>query len=290
MPDIWAFSAIMTKTLMYFGILTSGGLVLTRYVFPVEIAVVLPAMRKYAVLSALLGMVAALASFALYGAALTGDASGLTDPDMLGMMWQTPVGTALLLRLIGLSLMLIGLLMGGVGWVLAGLGTLTALWSFAMIGHFAVVGSFLPKLLLLAHMLAVAFWIGILIPLKRLSDTSDKTEMAGQLGHRFGRLASLIIPTLIVAGVVLGWLLLGSWANLFTTAYGFALIAKLCFVALLLGLGAWNKMRIVPSLMSGNAQAPGHLSKALMVEWFIFIAVFTATAALTTLFAVPGAH
>lgn len=290
MSDIWALAAVIAKTLMYFGVLNSGGLVLTRFVFASETVTILPVMRKFAVLYALLGIVAALVSFALRGAALTGDASGLTDPDMLGLMWQTPVGTALLLRLIGLSLMLIGLLSGSFGWGLAGLGALMALWSFATIGHLSDYSSFWPKLVLMAHLLAVAFWIGILLPLKRLTRTSGDTALAGQLGHRFGQIASAIMPGLIVAGIVLGWLLLGSWTNLFTTAYGLALIAKLCFVSLLLGLGAWNKLRVVPSLMRGNAQAAVHLSKTLTVEWFVFTAVLSATAALTTLYAVPGAH
>ena len=290
MPDIWVLAAVITKTLMYFGVLTSGGLILTRFVFASEIGSVLPIMRKCAVLCVLLGFVAACASFAVRGAALTGDASGLTDPEMLGLMWQTPVGTALVLRLIGLSMMLAGLLVSGFGWGLAGLGALITLWSFATIGHLSDSSSFWTKLVLMAHLLAVAFWIGILLPLKRLAGASGDLEMARRLGRRFGQIASAIIPGLIAAGFVLGWQLVGPWTNLFTTSYGLNLIAKLCLVAGLLGLGAWNKLRIVPSLISGNAQAADHLSKALTLEWFFFGVALLATSTLTTLFALPDAH
>jgi putative copper resistance protein D len=289
-PDICALASIITKSLMYLGLLTSGGLVLTRFVFATEIAPAQHAIRKYAALFALLGLAAALASFALRGAALTGDASGLIDPEMLGMMWHTPVGTALLLRLIGLSLILIGLLLGGVGLGLAGFGALMALWSFAMIGHLSDGSGIWPKLVLMVHLLAIAFWIGILLPLQRFARTSGDTALAGRLGHRFGQIASVIIPGLILAGIVLGWILLGSWANLFTTGYGLALIAKLVGVALLLGLGAWNKLRLVPGLQSGKAQAAKHLARTLTLEWLVVISVLGTTAALTSLYAVPGAH
>ncbi len=290
MPDIWALAAIVSKALLYFGILTSSGLVLNRFVFAAEVAAVLPVMRKLAIVCACLGICAAGVSFALRGAALTGDASGLTDPEMLGLMWQTPVGTALLLRVIGLSLMLVGLLFGGLGWGLAALGALTALWSFTTIGHVSAGVSLWAKPVLVMHLLVVAFWIGVLLPLQRLVGTSGDRELAGQLGHRFGQIAAVIIPCLIIAGLVLGWLLVGTWTNLFTTPYGLNLIGKLCLVTGLLGLGAWHKLRAVPNLISGQAQAAAHLSRTLKVEWFLFWAVLLATATLTTLFAVPEAH
>ncbi|QGX97488.1 copper-binding protein [Roseovarius faecimaris] len=290
MPDIWSFAAVVTKTLMYFGILTSSGLVLTRFVFAAEISSVLPVMRKSSLLCALLGVVAALASFCLSGAALTGDMSGLTDPDMLGLLWQTQVGTALQMRLVGGVLMLTGLLLGGSGWGLAGLGALTALWSFTQIGHLSEGQDLWPKLLLMAHLSAIAFWIGILLPLNRLARNPGELARAGQLGHRFGQIATVVIPVLLLAGIALGWLLVGSWGNLFTTAYGLDLIVKLVLVAVLLALGAWNKLRIVPDMISGNPKAAAKLSQTMFVEWLFFIAVLLATASLTLLFALPDNH
>lgn len=290
MPDVWALAAVATKALMYFGILTSGGLVLSRLIFASEVASVLSDMRRFAVICALIGIIAAVASFALRGAALTGDASGLIDPDMLGLMWQTPVGTALVFRLAGLVLVLVGLLIGGIGWNLAGIGAIISVWSFASIGHISDSGAFWPKLLLMAHLVAVSFWIGILLPLKRLADDAESLGVAGQLGHRFGQIATAVIPVLIAAGLALGWTLLGSWANLFAKPYGFALIAKLCIFGLLLGLGALNKIHIVPRLVSEGAPAVAHLSKSLALEWAVFACLLLATAALTTVFVLPEAH
>ncbi|MEO0753002.1 MAG: CopD family protein [Pseudomonadota bacterium] len=290
MPEVWALAAVATKALLYFGVLTSGGLVLIRYVFAFEITSVLSAMRRFGLLCALVGFFAAIASFALRGAALTGDASGLIDPEILGLMWQTPVGTALVFRLAGMVLLLTGLLIGGIGWSVAGIGALISVWSFATIGHVSDDGAFWLKVLLMAHLIAVSFWIGILLPLKRLADNAQSVEIAGQLGHRFGQIATAVIPVLIAAGLVLGWTVLGSWANLFTTPYGLALIAKLCSVGVLLALGAMNKIRIVPGLVSGNAAAAANLSKSLKIEWVVFAAVLLATAALTTLFFLPDAR
>ena len=43
---------------------------------------------------AVLALLASVLGFMLHGAALTGGADGMTDPDMLGLLWQTPVGDA----------------------------------------------------------------------------------------------------------------------------------------------------------------------------------------------------
>lgn len=47
-------------------------------------------------LLACLGLMGALSCFSLCGVALTGDMSGMTDPEMLGVLWQTPVDNALI--------------------------------------------------------------------------------------------------------------------------------------------------------------------------------------------------
>lgn len=275
---------------MYFGFLTSGGLVLIRIAFSSDVAPVLPYLRRMALYCAAVALIASILSFALRGAALTGDATGLTDTEMLGMMWQTPVGTALLFRLGGAVLILTGLLLGGIGWILAGAGALIALWSFVAIGHVSVETAIWPKIVLMGHLLAVAFWIGILHPLKRLADIPEQVEAAGRLGHRFGQAAMFVVPGLILVGLLLGWLLVGDWSNLWGTNYGLTLVAKLCAVSVVLCLGAWNKQRNVPNLIAKKPSAAAHLSRVLALDWFVFALVLTITAWLTTSVAVPNGH
>jgi putative copper export protein len=51
-----------------------------------------------------------------------------------------------------------------------------------------------------------------------------------------------------VTGVVTAWTHLDPLAALWTTPYGYALIAKLALVGVVVGLGAWNWRRVGPSL------------------------------------------
>ena len=68
---------------------------------------------------------------------MTGEASGMIAPEMLDLLWQTPVGTALALRMTGLSLVLAGLRVSGFGIWIAAMGGILALWSFSRVGHVA---------------------------------------------------------------------------------------------------------------------------------------------------------
>ena len=54
-----------------------------------------------------LGLLATIFAFLLRGANLTGDASGMIDPEMLSLLWATPVGTAFMARVLGLSLLIL---------------------------------------------------------------------------------------------------------------------------------------------------------------------------------------
>ena len=92
--------------------------------------------------------------------------SGMIDPEMLGLLWNTPVGTVFILRVVGLSLLFVGLFLGRIGMWISIIGGISALWSFAQIGHVSGNKFALAEFALLLHLLAIAFWIGILIPLK----------------------------------------------------------------------------------------------------------------------------
>lgn len=281
MPDLWGIAAIVTKFTLYLGVLTAAGTVMAALVFRLERT------RGLALAFAALGLVAALIAFALRGASLTGDASGLTDPEMLALLWSTPVGTALMYRVTGLGLLAIGLFMGKFGrWVCA-LGGLMAIWSFDHIGHISGRNTALLDIALTLHLVAVALWIGILTPLKRLASRPATYAMAADVGHRFGRVASVAVPALIVMGGYMGYQLVGSFTALIGTAYGQALTIKVALVASLLVLAAVNKLRFIPELQIGNPVAAGHLAKTISVEWGVILAILGVTAILTSNLTLP---
>ena len=289
MPDIWELAAVLVRFSLYLGALGSVGLILVRLVFSRETGGMLSSMARQAAGLALLALLASAVAFALKGAALTGDASGMTDPEMLGLVWQTPAGTALVLRVAGFALVLSGLWVPGIGpWIAAGGGVL-ALWSFCRVGHVADAEPSWLAFLLLLHLVCAAFWIGVLSPLRTIAGDRESLSLAAGMGHRFGRIAAFAVPALIAAGVVIAWRLLGEAEALVTTSYGLTLLAKLGGAGLLLGAAAANKLRFVPAMRTGDRTAAVGLRRSIAVEWGAVCVVLLATATLTTAAGAPPA-
>ena len=274
-------AAIATKFALYLGVITATGTVMATLMFKLDRT------RRLAAIFAVLGLFATILSFSLRGANLTGDLSGMTDPMMLSLLWTTPVGTALALRLIGLNLLLVGLFLGRIGAWVSVLGGIIALFSFTQIGHISSSESALMEVALILHLLAVALWIGVLTPLYRLASSSTRYASAADVGHQFGLVASVTVPVLIVVGGYMGYQLVGSFTALIETGYGQALIIKILLFSGLLGLAAANKLWFVPALRLGNPVAASHLSKSIYVEWLFILAVLGVTAVLTTNLTLP---
>ena len=282
MPDFWEVASIVLKFLLYLGTLGSAGLVLARLVFGPETGLLHGPMSRQATGLALLALIAGGQGFLLRGAAMAGDASGMADPEMLGLLWQNPPGTRLLLLASGLLLVLAGLRAPRIGLWIAAAGGFLALWSFAWIGHVPDAGPVWLEALLVLHLAAAAFWIGILSPLRRLADAPADLSAAAALGHRFGRIAAVTVPVLIAAGLVMAWRLLGDVSALRTTGYGLTLLAKIVAVAVLLGAAAHNKLRFVPGMRRGEPAAAARLRRSIAVEWIAVCAILLVTATLTT--------
>ena len=286
MPDIWQLASVLAKFLLYLGVLGGVGLVFAHIVCRREIGRARGMLGRQASALATLALAAAGLGFALTGAAMTGDASGMADAEMLGLLWRTPAGTALAIQAAGLVLLLGGLHLPGRGLWVAGAGGLIALWSFALVGHVADAGAAWLQAVLLAHLAAAAFWIGILAPLRNLA--ASDLPAAAALGTRFGRIAVYTVPLLIAAGIVMAWRLLGDFSALVTTAYGFTLLAKIAGVGVLLSAGAANKLRFVPAMRRGGRAAAEALRRSIALEWVAVCAILFVTAGLTTLAAPPG--
>ena len=282
MPDLWGLATIAAKFALYLGVLTSVGTLLAALIFR------LPVIRGFILGFAALGIAGTIFGFFLTGAALTGDASGMVDSDILGLIWTTPVGTAASLRVAGLSLLIAGLFAGRYGLFLSLMGCALALWSFAHIGHIPDKSSPTLNIILLFHLVAISMWVGILTPLRALSLEPGKIAEATALGHRFGKMATVFVPLLILAGVYMSYALVGSFSVLIGSGYGQTLVLKILFVGALLGLAAANKIRFIPRMSSGDQSAALHLAKAISLEWFVIAATFLATAIITSVLTLPS--
>ncbi len=134
----------------------------------------------------------------------------------------------------------------------------------------------------------MALWIGVLSPLRRLASDTSKISNAADLGHRFGIIAAVVVPLLVLAGAFHAWILAGSVSNMFFTPYGQILLVKIVLVAVLLSLAAANKLRFVPGMNAGDPDAARHLSRSISVEWVAVIAILSATSILTSVLSVPS--
>jgi putative copper resistance protein D len=288
MPDIWGIAAVLAKLGLYIGFAGSTGLVIVSCLYSGIVAPVHRVMQRQARALACLALAATVIGFMLRGAALTGGVDGMVDPEMLGLLWQTSVGDVLVYRVIGAAMILVGLSIPHFGLWIALLGGTVALWSFAQIGHVPELESVGVQLLLLLHLLCVAFWVGIFNPLRSMALVPEHLKDAAELGHRFGRTAALVVPALIGAGLWMAWLLVGNLQGLLFTGYGQALLFKVFLVGLLLILGAANKLRFVPAMQRGEAKAARHLARSIEVEAIVVLVVLATTATLTSVLTPPS--
>ena len=280
MPDYWELASIVARFLLYLGVLGSFGLVLVHIVFLRETRDMHVLIKRQALVLASLAFLSSGLSFSLKGAAMTGEASGLVDPGMLGLLWQTLAGDSLVIRNASLALVLFGIWISGIGLWIAAVGGIAVLWSFSRVGHVQDARSSWLALVQLLHLAGAAFWIGILSPLHKMAGNSDTLADAAMLGRHFGTIAAFIVPGLIIAGVVMAWHLLEGALSLFTTVFG--LLIKISLVACMLGAAAANKLRFVPDLMNENRMAAVRLRRSIAVEWVAVCFVLLATAVLTT--------
>ena len=154
--------------------------------------------------------------------------------------------------------------------------------SFAFRGHVLAEPRVILGALVTAHLLGLAFWIGAFAPLHRLAGGADPMH-AGAAAAEFGRRALWVVPALAVAGGGLLVLLAGNPLDALSTPYGQLLAIKLSVFVLLLGLAAFNKLRVTPALLAGDSAAAGRLRQSIRLEFAAVSTILAATATLTTI-------
>lgn len=281
-PDLLAVAA---RALGFAAVLQAAGAAIFLSVFGAKLATSETSIRRLIAIAAVLGLLLTALVYMLEPARMSGGFSGAFDPTLHSMLAETSAAKAKAFRVFALILILWGAISSPpTGRTRMLLGAAFAVASFGLIGHIssAEPGWFL-FILLAAHLIIAAFWFGALIPLLTVLAAESRSATA-VLIDRFSKIAFWLVPSLFVAGALMAYFLLGSWGELLTTGYGRLLLTKASLFALLMGLAGLNKFRFGPALSRGDDRGLAGLKTAIRIEFWLILAVLTATAFLTTLF------
>lgn len=137
--------------------------------------------------------------------------------------------------------------------VLSGSLLLTLAWA----GHAAagIHDAVLHLLADLLHLLLGAIWPTGLVPLACfLLHINDRTrqiltpDRSIQVLQRFSHFSLVAVIALLATGSINAWLMIGSWDALATTTYGRLLLGKIFVVGIMIGLGAINRIYLLPKM------------------------------------------
>jgi copper resistance protein D len=286
--SVWDAASIAVKTMTYAATLGAAGAVFFLGVCgPLIADEDRPRIRSLVVGLAALSVFAGGAQILVSAGSMADDAAGMWDGSLIHMVWQAGAGRANAIRAIGLLLAALGVLSDRPPWW-ALLGAATAATSFAWTGHARALNpDVLPVLLVSAHLLGIAFWLGALAPLLIVSRNGDVTIIAAT-SARFGSSAVFVVGGLMAAGVALLWMLLGDVTALWSSAYGRSVMLKLAFVGCLLCFAAFNKLRLTPRLLAGDSQALRSLRTSIRFEMMLGAVILAVTASFTTLIGPPA--
>lgn len=276
--------SVVCRALSFIALFQAAGLALFLALFGDEIVGTAPRLRRYGGCAALLGGLFVAAHYVLEAGRMSGELAGVLDPSLQALAMHSPASVAFTWRLAGLILILVGLRVSGAsGTTIALLGAMLALAAFAQVGHTtADPDRGIASLLLLTHLLAVAFWFGALVPLYVITG-HETLSTAARVASRFSAWAVWLIPVLFVAGLILAVLLLGSVARL-VTPYGQLLLAKIAGFAALIVLASLNRWRLLPMLERGSPGARAAFRRSVLAEILLVTAVLCVTAVLTTFY------
>ena len=149
---------------------------------------------------------------------------------------------------------------------LAGLGV-----ALAASGHAAAAApQMLTRPAVLLHGMAVAFWVGALLP---LASAMRAAEPRSAELLRFSRAIPVALVALVASGGALAVVQLRQFDALWTTDYGRVLCAKLVAVLVLVGLAAVNRYALTPRVVAGDRLAARRLVRSIAMELVVILGV-----------------
>jgi copper transport protein len=144
------------------------------------------------------------------------------------------------------------------------------------------------------HVVGMSAWLGGLVFLlfavsaaTRALEPADRTRLLAATLQRFSPLALASVLALAVTGTIQALVEVRTLDALTSTAFGRAVAIKAILLLVLIGLGAINRQRVVPTLrrLAAGGATPGDagrlLKRTLRAEVALIVAVLAVTGALT---------
>jgi copper resistance protein D len=284
----WDLAALLSKALTYAATLSAAGCVFfLAYSDGLLQNPERTRIRRLLRTSLAAAAIASAATTLLLAASMSGDITGMFDSAFIGMLLRGGDGRVVGIRIAGLTCIFLAISRTRRFHAPALIGASLAATSFAWTGHIhALRPNTLPTLVLCLHLLGAAFWLGALAPLLAVARTGNGAQI-GLIASRFGKAALGVVGTLVAAGAILLWTLIGDASKFWSSDYGWMLAAKLLVVAALLSIAALNKLYLTPRLLKGDARAVEGLERSIRVEMILGGLVLFITAAFTTITGPP---
>jgi putative copper export protein len=236
--------------------------------------------------SCLFGLIISVGMIFSIAGNLGGELLSILDPIILELALTSKAGYATIFALIGFTLTVISaryelVSLKFLGW----LGIGFVLLSFIYTGHSQKSG-ILAQILLLFHLICVAFWLGSFIPLYNMCSSANTSNLH-VIAHRFGIIAIFYLVVLIISGGSFAYILMNDISLLFDTSYGNAFLIKMSLVSLLFLFGALNKFKNVPLIKNEPTVGSMQLKKSIRIEMYIALLILSSTSILTTSMTLP---
>lgn len=225
-------------------------------------------------------------SVALHGATYALDAERIST-----MLVRTSWGWGWLLQGAGILVVLVGLVMAQrgreMGWGLALIGAVALAFTPALSGHAIAAQHFITLAVLSdgLHVLGAGGWLGSLLlvvvvglPLALALEPDHRDRAVASLVNAFSPTALGFAGLVVATGIFSAWLHLGSVSALWESSYGQTLLLKLGVLTLVFGTGAYNWLRVKPSLETERAAE--HLRRSATIELAVGAVVLAVTAVL----------
>lgn len=147
--------------------------------------------------------------------------------------------------------------------------------ALAASGHAsAAPPTWLARLAVWLHAVAITLWLGSLLPLAyALSDSSDVSLL-----KRFSRLIPVVLLVLFASGGVLVYLQFDTLSSLWLTAYGRVLALKMALLIVLLGVGAYNRYSLTGAVLREESAPRRAMRRLIYLECVLAFAILAVVA------------